>query len=509
MSGAIVRVDGRRLAAAAAAAAAAFALAAGIFAAYSGTPSQEDTSMPVLPRTLDEAETGPPQVEAGAPIVDPTVERPKAEPNEAEVVYIGPRDEKAVALTFDTGVQAGHMAEILDILKERGKQATFGITGEWAVTNPDLLKRIVEEGHAVMNHSWSHASFTGEDTGTEPLTVEQMRDELRRTEEKIQEIAEVSTKPYFRPPYGDYDRVVNRVLREEGYEYNVLWLVDGLGWDGRSTKYVASVTLANAYNGAIFLYHPDNPREYKALEMIIEGLDERGLQMVTIPQLLGREPRPTVTPTPIPTPTPTPAPQAASASLPPPTPASKPTPTPTPAPTPTPTPATASAPAPAPAPTPTPTPVPYGTFAYDGFESGTADGGNGWAEGWSSSSLAIETGGARSGLRYLDLASTGTVVRSAYVVPPGELHLRFWARFASVDSEDEASVWLSEDGVNWVVYPVFTEERDDLAWHLYDIELPFSPSTERVFVRFQVQMDPQDDLWHIDDVELVSLSVTE
>ena len=451
--------------------------------------------MPVPPRTLNAVETGPPQVEAGAPIVAPTVERPKAEPKVAEVVYIGPRDVKAVALTFDTGVQAGHMAEILDILKERGKQATFGITGEWAVTNPELLKRIVEEGHAVMNHSWSHASFTGEDTGTEPLTVEQMRDDLRRTEEKIQEIAEVSTKPYFRPPYGDYDRVVNRVLREEGYEYNVLWLVDGLGWEGRSTQYVASVTLAHAYNGAIFLYHPDNPREYKALEKIIEGLDERGLQMVTIPQLLGREPIPTVTPTPSPTPTPTPAPQPAPASRPPPKPASKPTPTP--------------APAPAPTPTTTPTPVPYGIFAYDGFESGAADGGNGWAEGWSSSSFAIETGGARSGLRYLDLASTGTVVRSAYVDTPGELHLRFWARFASVDIEDEASVWLSEDGVSWVVYPVFAEERDDLAWHLYDIELPFPPSTERVFVRFQVQMDPQDDLWHIDDVELASLAVFE
>ena len=66
--------------------------------------------------------------------------------------------------------------------------------------------------------------------------MKQIRDELRRTEDKIQEIAGVSTKPYFRPPYGDYDSRVDRIAFEEGYEYNVLWYVDGLGWEGRSTK---------------------------------------------------------------------------------------------------------------------------------------------------------------------------------------------------------------------------------------------------------------------------------
>ena len=149
---------------------AALALGAMCFAACSGAPAREPTREAIPPSTLL-----PAQVEAGVPIDDPTVERPKPE---AEVVFIGPRDVNAVALTFDTGVRAGHVPEVLDILKERGKLATFGITGVWAVTNPDLLKRIVEEGHAVINHSWSHASFTGEDTFTEPLSADQMQDEL-------------------------------------------------------------------------------------------------------------------------------------------------------------------------------------------------------------------------------------------------------------------------------------------------------------------------------------------
>ncbi|KKL66557.1 hypothetical protein LCGC14_2143810, partial [marine sediment metagenome] len=168
----------------------ALALAAIVYAACSGASSQEAIPTPSPSQVFSSEESGPPQVEAGAPIGEPTVERanPKPKPGEAEVIYIGPRDVKAVALTFDTGVHAGRVPEVLDILKEHGTAATFGITGEWAVTNPDLLKRIVDEGHAVINHSWSHASFTGEDTDTEPLTADQMRDELRRTEEKILEI---------------------------------------------------------------------------------------------------------------------------------------------------------------------------------------------------------------------------------------------------------------------------------------------------------------------------------
>lgn len=224
---------------------AALALGATVFAACSSEPTREaiPSSTPPPAQVLSSEESGPAQVEAGVPIDDPTVERPKPE---AEVVFIGPRDVNAVALTFDTGVRAGHVPEVLDILKERGKLATFGITGVWAVTNPDLLKRIVEEGHAVINHSWSHASFTGEDTFTEPLSADEMRDELRRTEEKVQEIADVSIRPYFRPPYGDYDALVNQVLRAEGYEYNVLWLIDSLGWEGRSANSIVAVTLANA-----------------------------------------------------------------------------------------------------------------------------------------------------------------------------------------------------------------------------------------------------------------------
>jgi peptidoglycan/xylan/chitin deacetylase (PgdA/CDA1 family) len=480
----------------------ALALAAIIYAACAGGSSQERAATPVPSRTPSSLAVGPPQVEAGAPIGDPTSERPKPE---AKVVYVGPVDVPAVALTFDTGVQAGHVPEVLDILKEHGKLATFGITGGWAVTNPALLKRIVEEGHAVINHSWSHPSFTGEDTETEPLTADQIRDELARTEEKIQEIAGVSTKPYFRPPYGDFDRFVNQVVWEEGYEYNVLWLVDGLGWDGRSTKAVISVTLANAFNGAIFLYHTDNPREYKALEEIIEGLNERGLEMVTIPQLLGKEPLPTPTPTPTATPTATLTPTPTPAGAPAPSPPLKPAPAPPPAPPPVPAPATA--PTPAPAPTPTPTPA-YTRLAFDDFESGGTDGGSGWLGPWQSVGPFVTSGEApHAGDWQLDLSSGVFVYRAADLAADERVHLRFWSRLSRLDASHQAIVVVSPGGgLGWEAVKEFTMAESDGMYHLYDIDLSGIEMSDSFAVGFYSLIDPLTDQWHVDDIELVTMA---
>jgi peptidoglycan/xylan/chitin deacetylase (PgdA/CDA1 family) len=107
---------------------------------------------------------------------------------------------KLVALTFDAGSDAGYASRILDTLKANKVKASFGMTGQWAEAHPALLRRIVREGHTVMDHTYSHRSFTGSSTGTAPLSYKQRSHELRKTESAVQRIAGVSTKPYFRPP---------------------------------------------------------------------------------------------------------------------------------------------------------------------------------------------------------------------------------------------------------------------------------------------------------------------
>jgi peptidoglycan/xylan/chitin deacetylase (PgdA/CDA1 family) len=457
----------------------ALVLAAVLIAACSGSSSEPAGETPAA--TPSAAAAGPSQVEAGAALGGSEGDAPSGE---AKVIYVGPRDVPAVAVTFDTNTLADYVPRILDLLKEHGKHATFAVTGVWASINPDLLKRIVEEGHGVINHSWGHPSFTGEDTESEPLTDDQIRDELARTEAKVKEIAGVSTMPYFRPPYGDYDARVNRVVHEAGYGLNVLWLVDGMGWDGRSKGYVLSVTRQNAFNGAIFLYHTDNRAEFDALPEVIELLNERGLQMVTIAQLLGHEPAPTPGPSPSPTPTAEPARPAAAAQEPV-APVRKPN------------------PAPAPKPTPTATPVPLVSRAVDDFETGGVAGGSGWAQPWSAQTFITLYGG-HSGDRYLDMALTGTAVRWADLPAAAEARVRFWARFDSIEPEDIATLRLSFDLETWSQFPLLDEANSDGAWQLIEIALPLPVSPQRLYLSFESGMDALSDQWRLDDVEVLT-----
>jgi peptidoglycan/xylan/chitin deacetylase (PgdA/CDA1 family) len=451
---------------------AAAAVAAVALAACSGSsaPLPPQPTQPTTQRSLPSP--GPREVEAGAPVGNAPAGPPH---REAKVVYIGPRDRPVVALTFDTGVDAAHMPEVLDILKGMGVRATFGVTGEWAATNPDLLKRIVAEGHAIVNHSWSHASFTGEDTETPPLSDKQVRDELRRTEDTVRKLADVSTKPFFRPPYGDYDSRVNTIAYEEGYEYDVLWYVDGMGWEGRSTEYVIGVTLDNAFNGAIFLYHIDNQFEYKALEEIIKGLGERGFQLVTIPQLLGKEPIPSPTPTSTPTPVP-----AAVAAPPPPAPPRPPRPA---------------------VPTPTPTPAPPDArIAWDDFESG----GSGWLGPWQSGGpLSVSAEAPHAGARHLDLTSPALVQRSADVTGKAGVHMRFWARLDGFDDSGTAAIVVSVGGSSLQTVFEFNSADSDGLYHPYDVDLSPFGSGDTVQVGFYSFLRYPGARWFVDDLELI------
>ena len=100
------------------------------------------------------------------------------------------------------------------------------------------------------------------------------------------------------------------------------------------------------------------------------------------------------------------------------------------------------------------------------------------------------------------MAANGFALRWANRLDQGELRLRFWARFDSLEAEDSAFVWVGSDGVNSTFYSLFSEDKNDNAWHFYDLAVPVPEGADLVFVRFQAQMDPRDDLWHIDDVEL-------
>ena len=220
----------------------------------------------------------------GAPTLAPT---PPPSTGPAVVVRVGNTSRREVAFTFDAGSDPGYTGMILDTLAANGITASFGMTGRWAESNPDLLRRIVDEGHSLINHSYDHPSFTGGSTNTPALTQAERWDQLDRTEEAVQRLSGATTKPYFRPPYGAYDDSVNADVGARGYSYNVMWAVDSRGWMGIPAPEITSRCLDLAEPGAIYVFHvgaasQDGP----ALQAIIDGLRTDGYAIGDINRVL-------------------------------------------------------------------------------------------------------------------------------------------------------------------------------------------------------------------------------
>jgi peptidoglycan/xylan/chitin deacetylase (PgdA/CDA1 family) len=159
--------------------------------------------------------------------------------------------------------------------------ATFGLTGAWVRTSPDLARRIVAEGHLVVNHTDRHLSFTGRSTGTAALTYAQRAQALAGAETAIRNATGATSLPWFRPPYGDRDLGVDRDVRRLGYRYELMWSVDTLGWKGVAPSVVHQRVLAAAEPGEIVLMHVGaESTDWQALDAIIDDLRSRGYTFV-------------------------------------------------------------------------------------------------------------------------------------------------------------------------------------------------------------------------------------
>ncbi len=207
----------------------------------------------------------------------PTPTTEDRRPATAVVVSHGNASRRMVALTFDAGSDAGYTGEILDVLGREGVRATFSVTGLWAERNRDLLLAIAAAGHQIINHTYDHTSFTGASTNTAPLTPDQRALELSRTEVTVYHLSARSTRPYFRPPYGDVDASVQRDAAAAGYSTIVMWSIDTLGWNHATADAIVERSLAKAEPGAIYVMHVGSAsQDATALPRIIDGLRAQG-----------------------------------------------------------------------------------------------------------------------------------------------------------------------------------------------------------------------------------------
>ena len=193
-----------------------------------------------------------------------------------------------VALTFDAGADTGYAAEILDVLADHDIKASFGMTGQWAENNRDLVKRIVDEGHMVFNHTWTHKSLTGVNGGLPPMTREELLEELASTEAIVKELTGYEMKPYFRPPYGDYDAQTLGWLADAGYHVTVMWTCDSYGWDGWSADKIVGYCATNLARNEVILMHVglSAAGDYEALPDLIQSFADQGHAFVTVEEMI-------------------------------------------------------------------------------------------------------------------------------------------------------------------------------------------------------------------------------
>lgn len=257
-------------------------------------PTLELTIAPAL-ATLTPAPSPTPTVE---PTPDPTEEPvaterplpPETGQEQSLLVNRGESGRLEVAFTFDAGEGVGYTVDILDLLEANGLLGTFGVTGQWAEQNPDLMQRIVDEGHQLLNHTYDHASFTGKSPMTETLTDDARREQVESTERIIADVTGgYTTSPYFRFPYGDYDAAALDLLGELGFDYTLWWSCDTQGWNGFTPDEIVALCGTEAEKGgpgAILLMHVANENDWNALEPLIEDYLAAGYDFVTIEQLV-------------------------------------------------------------------------------------------------------------------------------------------------------------------------------------------------------------------------------
>ena len=206
---------------------------------------------------------------------------------QATVIQRGTPNRQVVSLTFDAGADRGFGAHILDVLRAEGVRASFGPTGQWARQNPDLIRRIVTEGHTLFNHTQTHRSWTGLSDRLGGLSAEQRLAELRGAEQDLAAVGGGNLGPVFRPPYGDYDTASLSLLGSAGYSSLVLWTVDSGGWRGWSASTITRTCLQGAVPGAIYVLHVGAAsQDAVALPEIIRGLRTRGYSFETLPEIL-------------------------------------------------------------------------------------------------------------------------------------------------------------------------------------------------------------------------------
>jgi len=193
-------------------------------------------------------------------------------------------------MTFDDGPSPETTPRLLDMLKQRNIKATFFLIGENAAANPDLVRRILAEGHELGNHTWTHPQLS-------KLSDDRVTAEISKTQEAIK-AASGYTPTLLRPPYGAITSRQREWIANRFGLNIILWSVDPFDWKRPGSSVITQRILSQARPGAIILSHDIHKQTVDAMPATLDGLIGKGYKFVTVTQLIAmNKPKPTATPT--------------------------------------------------------------------------------------------------------------------------------------------------------------------------------------------------------------------
>ena len=215
--------------------------------------------------------------EGAAPIGNAGVDQLKR----YDAAYIGDTSQKVLYLTFDAGYENGCTEKILDTLKKHQVSVAFFLVGNYIQRNADLVRRMVEEGHTVGNHTMHHYDMS------KISDKETFAKELRDLEALYKETTGQELPKYYRPPQGIYSEENLKMAQELGYK-TVFWSLAYVDWnnDAQPTAGEAfAKLLPRTHSGAVVLLHSTSKTNAEILDELLTKWEEEGYHFGTLDEL--------------------------------------------------------------------------------------------------------------------------------------------------------------------------------------------------------------------------------
>ncbi|MEE1085648.1 MAG: delta-lactam-biosynthetic de-N-acetylase [Schaedlerella sp.] len=208
------------------------------------------------------------QEEGKAPVTNTTAD----ELQKYNAYYMNSAEEKVLYLTFDAGYENGYTPAILDALKKHSVPATFFVVGSYIENNPDLIKRMVNEGHIVGNHTYSHPDMSA------ISSKEEFEKELTSVENIYQEITGETMQKMYRPPQGKYSEDNLQMAKDLGYT-TFFWSLAYVDWQNDnqpSHEEAFDKLLSRVHPGSIILLHSTSSTNAEILDELLTKWEDMG-----------------------------------------------------------------------------------------------------------------------------------------------------------------------------------------------------------------------------------------